>query len=60
LQVSESNDYLDALAQSSDMLPNDFSTSSLLKNIGQNLTAQKLSMQTGKDYRKMAFIILKK
>lgn len=58
LNVESQHDFLDMLAQSSDMLPTDFSTSSLLKNKGQNLTAQKLSQEAGKDYRLMLVKIL--
>jgi len=59
-QVQKPMEYLDKVAQSSESLPNDYSTNSLLKNVGQNLTAQKLSQTCGKDYKKMILIILQK
>lgn len=42
------------------MLPSDFSTASLLKNTGTNLTASKLSQEAGRDFKIMILRIMQK
>ena len=59
-KIIKEHDFIEEIAQSSDMLPNDFSTASLLKNTGSNLTASKLSQSAGRDYRLMILKILQK
>lgn len=57
-KVKEPREFLDEIAQSSENLPNDFSTSSLVKTKGPNLSAFKICELAGSDYRKMIMIIL--
>ena len=58
IKVLKEQVYLDHIAESSDNLPNDFSTASLQKNEGQNLSAYKLNKFDG--YRQQIMNILQK